>query len=143
MFGGDPVVMTINDDLAGVFPGTVRDFEFSWQDDGLAFGRYEAVLALAYDGEGGIKTMDSSLIFWIFPMKIIVPAIAIFIGIILFGYIFTKLYVNNAIMKASAGRRITPQRYRKQVGISRFVFVTIVVLVVLVIAFIGLLLVIA
>lgn len=127
MLGGDPELMTVNDSLAGVFPGTVREFTFSWEDEGVGFGRYEAILALAYDGENGQKTIDASLVFWVFPLKVILPILAGFITILGVGYFLTRYYINQAILRAQGGRRITTYRYRRQVGISRltFVFVTL------------------
>lgn len=133
MFGSSPEVITVNDVLAGVFPGTMRDISFRWDSEELGFGRYEAILALVYDGEDGQKTIDSTLIFWIFPIKIMVILFGSLISIILLGYLFTKYYINQAIIRAAGGRRITTQRYRKQVGISRFTFVFVVLLAVIVI----------
>jgi hypothetical protein len=123
MFSSKPETFTVNESLAGVFPGTTRDFQFAWDAEGIGFGRYEAVLALAYDGEDGQKTIDASLYFWVFPTKIILAVLAGFVGIIAIGYVLTRYYINQAIMRAAGGRRIQPQRYRKQVGISRFAFV--------------------
>lgn len=132
MFGGDPYVMTVNDNLAGVFPGTVRDIEFEWVDDSLGFGRYEAVLALVYDGDRGQKTIDASIVFWVFPSKIIVPLSIGFVVFVSLGYLLTRLYINRAIERAGAGRRMSTQRYRKQVGISRFAFVFVSLMAVIV-----------
>lgn len=128
MLGGEPEVITINDSLAGVFPGTVREFNFEWTGEGIGFGRYEAILALAYEGDGGQKTIDASLVFWVFPLKVILPILFTFIGLLLAGYLLTRYYINQAIMRAQGSRRISSYRYRRQVGISRFtfVFVTIV-----------------
>jgi hypothetical protein len=123
MFGGDPSVMTINDSLAGVFPGTLRDLTFSWNDEGLGFGRYEAVLALGYEGDNGQKTIDASLVFWVFPTKVVIPLMVTILVLIGGGYLFTKMYINRAIMRAAGGRRMPAGRYRRQVGISRFAFV--------------------
>ncbi len=123
MFGSEPVVITVNDNQAGVFPGTMRDINFEWNDESLGFGRYEAILALAYDGEDGQKTIDASLIFWVFPIKVMLGFLAGLIIIVVGGYAFTKYYINQAIMRAAGGRRIVPQRYRRQVGVSRFTFV--------------------
>jgi hypothetical protein len=125
MFGGDPVNITVNDSLAGIFPGTVRDLEFSWNDDGIGFGRYEAVLALSYEGQDGQKTIDASHVFWVFPIKIMLPLIIGFLSVILVGYLLTRYYIHQAVMRAAGGRRISPQRYRRQVGVSRFTFVLI------------------
>ena len=132
MFGSKPEVLMVNDSLAGVFPGTMRDLVFNWDSEELGFGRYEAILALVYDGENGQKTIDASLIFWIFPIKIMLTIIGVFLSIILVGYFLTKYYINQAIIRAAGGRRIATQRYRKQVGISRFTFVFIVLVAVLV-----------
>jgi hypothetical protein len=123
IFGGKPESFMVNESLAGVFPGYSRDLEFAWDSDGLGFGRYEAILALVYDGEEGQKTIDASLVFWIFPLKIILSIIGGFASIIIIGYFLTRYYINQAIMRAAGGRRIVPQRYRKQVGVSRFTFV--------------------
>ncbi len=125
MFGGDPEVFIVNDSLAGVFPGTMRDFSFTWESDGIGFGRYEAVLALAYDGESGQRTIDATLIFWVFPAKIMLTILGVLVGIFAVGYALTRYYINQAIMRAAGGRHIVSPRYRKQVGISRFAFVLI------------------
>lgn len=140
MFGGDPDVVMVNENLAGVFPGTVRDLEpFVWKEESIGFGRYEAVLALVYEGEFGQKTIDASLVFWVFPVKVIVPILIGFLSIFLIGYLFTKYYINQALMRAAGGRRIPTQRYRKQVGISRFAFVFVALMAVLVLFLIVLL----
>lgn len=133
MFSTKPEIISVNESLAGVFPGNARDIEFDWKSDGLGFGKYEAVLALSYDGEGGQKTIDAALIFWVFPVKIMLSALAALIAIFGLGYFFTRYYIRQAIIRASDGRRITSQRYRKQVGVSRFAFVFISVLSVFVI----------
>ncbi len=132
MFGGEPATIMVNENQAGVFPGTVRDYEFNWEDEGIGFGRYEAILALSYDGEGGQKTIDASLVFWVFPTKVMVSVIVGFLVIVLGGYMLTRYYINRAIMRAAGGRRIPTQRYRKQVGISRFAFVFVSLMAVVV-----------
>lgn len=133
MFGGDPEIFTVNDSLAGVFPGTMRDFEFTWDSNGIGFGRYEAVLALAYDGDGGQKTIDATLVFWVFPTKIMLSIIGILVAIFGLGYALTRYYINQAILRAAGGRHIVSPRYRRQVGISRlaFVFVSVLSLIVI------------
>ncbi len=139
MFGGSPKVITVNESLAGVFPGTVRELQFSWNEEGLGFGRYEAILALGYDGQGGQKTIDASLVFWVFPIKVIFPILLGFIAILLIGYFLTRYYINQAVMRAQGGRRISTYRYRRQVGISRLTFVFVTLMGVLVIFLIVLL----
>lgn len=140
MFGGEPQAITINDSLAGVFPGTVRDFEFSWNDEGLGFGRYEAILALVYEGDKGQRTIDASLVFWVFPAKVIIPMIVVILILLGGGYLFAKLYISRALEQAGGGRRIVTRRYQRQVGISRFTFVFVSLLTVLALFLIVLLL---
>jgi hypothetical protein len=123
IFGGKPEVITVNESLAGVFPRTMRDLAFSWNSEGFGFGKYEAVLALAYDGEDGQKTIDATAIFWVFPIKVMATGLAIVIGISVLGYALTRYYINQAIIRAAGGHRIVSPRYRRQVGVSRFTFV--------------------
>lgn len=125
MFGGEPASVSVNESLAGVFPGTLRDFQFTWNGKGIGFGRYEAILALGYEGKDGQKTIDATHVFWIFPTKIMVTILSVFVLLFFAGYFLTKYYINQAIMRAAGGRNIPPQRYRRQVGISRFAFITI------------------
>lgn len=133
MFSKTPVQVTVNESRAGVFPGTARDLEFKWDSDELGFGRYEAILALVYEGDGGQKTIDSSLVFWIFPTKIVLGVLGALFFVIIGGYVLTRYYINQAIIRGAGGRRIQPQRYRKQVGISRFAFVFVALMGVLVV----------
>lgn len=128
MFSSKPEVITINDSLAGVFPGTVRDITHTWRSDGLGFGKYEAVVALAYDGEDGQKTIDATLVFWVFPTKVILTFVGVIVAILVLGYVFTQYYIKQAVLRAAGGRRIPPQRYRKHVGMSRFTFVFLTIL---------------
>lgn len=127
MFGDRAEIFMANESRAGVFPGSVRDFAFDHQMKGFAFGRYEAIIALAYDGSYGQKTIDASLVFWVFPVKVLLMIIGAFAAIFIIGYLLTRYYINQAIMRAAGGRRITPRRYRRRAGISRtlFVFVSI------------------
>jgi len=128
MFGKRAEVFTANENRAGVFPGSVRDFVFDHDIEGFAFGRYEAIIALAYDGSYGQKTIDASLVFWVFPVKILLTIVGTFAGIFLVGYILTRYYINQAIMRAAGGRRIAARRYRRGAGISRTLFVLVSVL---------------
>lgn len=138
-FGGIAKVLSVNDNLAGVFPGTVRDYSFNWNEAGLGFGRYEAVLAIVYDGNDGQKTIDATVVFWIFPTNIIISIVLGVILLIVLGYFGTRYYINQAIVRASAGRHMPAKRYRKQVGLSRFAFVMITLMAIMVLFLIVLL----
>jgi hypothetical protein len=128
MFGGEVANLEVNDALAGVFPGTVRDLSLHWQEDEPGFGQYTAVVALSYEGDGGQKTIDAAVTFWIFPMKIIVPILLGLFALVGFIYLFTRLYISRAVARSTGSGRILSHRHRRRVGISRLAFVFIVVL---------------
>lgn len=128
VFGGKPEVMTVNENLAGVFPGTARDINFTWSAEGFGFGKYEAILALAYDGKDGQKTIDATVIFWVFPIKVMVGILLTIIVVVFLGYALTRYYINQAIMRSAGGHRIVSPRYRRQVGISRLAFISTAIL---------------
>lgn len=132
VFGGKPEVMTVNENLAGVFPGTARDINFTWSSDGFGFGKYEAVLALAYDGKDGQKTIDATVIFWVFPIKVMAGILFAIVTVVFLGYVLTRYYINQAIMRSAGGHRIVPTRYRRQVGVSRFAFIATAILATLI-----------
>lgn len=140
---GKKETFTVNDSLAGVFPGASRDLSFTWDSEGVGFGKYEAVLALVYDGKDGQKTIDTTHTFWVFPTKILLTILGGFLAVVIGGYLLTKYYIRQAVMRASGGRRIVSQRYRKQVGVSRFAFVFISVMTVVVVFLIIMLILIA
>jgi hypothetical protein len=130
VFGGKPEVVTVNESQMGIFPRTMRDIDFVWDADGLGFGKYEAILALSYDGKEGQKTIDATAIFWVFPIKVMTSILVMVVAIGGLGYALTRYYINQAIMRSAGGYRIVPTRYRRQVGISRFAFVTTALLAV-------------
>jgi len=129
MFGDTAGTLVINDSRAGVFPGTVRDFSVTWNDDSLGFGQYEAVAALVYDGDTGQKTIDAALTFWIFPQKLVLGVIAGLIVLLGGGYFLIRTYVRRAVARGGgdAGGRRVSRRYRQKVGVSKaaFVFMTL------------------
>ena len=132
MFGSQVANVQFNQQRSGVFPGTIRDFTLTWEDEGLGFGRYEANLSLIY-GEQGMaqKTITGTVSFWILPMKIIKPA-AIILAVLLIGsYLVVRLYIRRKVAQMSGGRRLV--RRRQQQGPSTLLLVSIVMLAVTVI----------
>lgn len=126
MFGGEVANLLVNDTLRGVFPNTVEDLVVEWKEEEPGFGRYEAVVALAYDGDGGQKTIDAVVTFWIFPSKIIIPVLvglAVFFAAI---YLFTKMYISQQVARTTGVRRIVSRRGGRRSGLSRFMFVFMV-----------------
>ena len=126
MFGSRVVAVDFNENLNGVFPATVRDFNLVWTDENFAFGRYEAVLSLVYGEQGrALSTMTASVSFWVLPMQIIKPALIILGGLLLVSYIGIRLYVRSTVSRLSGGRRLVQRGSR---GPSSFLLVAIVML---------------
>lgn len=88
MFGKKVATLKMNESAAAVLPNEVRRFETLWRDEGLAFGKYEAVMSLGY-GEDGRKTISVASSFWILPGKLV--------GFILGGVIFLFLLIVMAV----------------------------------------------
>lgn len=141
MLGKDVGLLTVNDSQAGVFPGTTRPFTVRWQEDGLAFGRYQATVGLLYGEKGGQTTVSATVSFWILPIKIIVPALGVLSLVLLLAYMGVRLYIRRALDEASStqGRRVIVRR-RKDTHISRFMVVFVTLLITTTVFLIGLLL---
>jgi hypothetical protein len=121
MFGKKVTTLNFNDSQAGVYPKTafsdgMRTFSLNWQDEAVGFGRYEAVLALTYGDEGRKNTMSSTVTFWILPMNIIGPALAILAVLLIVVYVSIRIYVRRSVAMLSAGnvRRLVRTRQRNQ-----------------------------
>ncbi len=112
MFGKEVASLPFNESLGGVFPGTTRSFALSWASDTVGLGRYEALLALSYGDTGAVKSLHSSITFWILPMNIILPALGTLLFILLIMYVSVRIYVQRQISRyAQIGtRKIVRQR---------------------------------
>lgn len=127
MFGKRVALQTINDTKAGVFPMSERSFDLTWKDEGPGFGRYQARVSMVY-GDQGRQSISSTASFWILPMNIILPALGVLAMLLLFAYIFVKLYIRNTLrgMSTSGTRRVV--RRRQKSGMSALLLVTVVLL---------------
>ncbi len=121
MVGKQVALLQFNESLASVYPKTaqsegLRTYNLVWQDDGLGFGRYEAILSLVYGDEGRKNTISSTVSFWILPMNIILPALGILLLILGTVYVFVRLYVKRSVAMLSAGstRRLIRSRQQSQ-----------------------------
>jgi len=111
MFGREVAQLTFNAQRAGVFPGTERDFRITWEGEGPGFGRYQALLSLAYGDAGRISTISTNTTFWVLPMNIILPALGVLALLLLVTYICIKLYIRSKIGYTTAGvRRVVKRR---------------------------------
>ena len=130
MFGKRVGMMTVNDSQGGVFPGTTRPFETVWKGEGVAFGRYQAVIGLLYGEDGARNTVSATVSFWVLPVRIIVPVLAVISLLVLVVYLGVRLYVRRALeeVTTSSGRRVVARRRRDQ-GLSRLMVVAVTLLV--------------
>lgn len=109
MFGKRVETMEMNSSRGGVFPGTIRDFKLTWQENGLAFGRYEARVGLVYgDKEFGQQTITAVATYWVFPMVIVKPTLAALIVLFVAIYIGVRLYIRRKL----DGRRLVRRHGR-------------------------------
>ena len=121
--------VNFNQDRAGVFPGETREFaDVNWLGDGIGFGRYEARVTPVYGEDGARKTMSSTVTFWILPLNIIGPAVAVLGVLLLATVIGVRMYIKRALAHMTTGRRLAR---RKQGGSSNTLLVTVAVLTVL------------
>lgn len=121
MFGKRVATLPFNDSQAGIYPKTevsngMRDFKISWQDDGIGFGRYEAMISAVYGEEGNKNTLTSTVSFWVLPMNIIGPAALVLAVLLLIIYVAIRIYVRRSIAMMSTGttRRLVRSRQRNQ-----------------------------
>jgi hypothetical protein len=121
MFGKKVATLNFNETQASVYPKTsysdgLRTYAVTWEDDGVGFGRYEAVLALTYGDEGKKNTMSSTVTFWILPMNIVGPGLGVLIFLLAAVYISVRIYVRRSMAMLSVGttRRLVRSRQRTQ-----------------------------
>tara|TARA_B100000745_G_scaffold292952_1_gene234369 strand:- start:2755 stop:3831 length:1077 start_codon:yes stop_codon:yes gene_type:complete len=130
MFGKRVALLTFNDTKAGIFPGSEREFEIMWEDEGPGFGRYEAVLSALYGEKGRQSTISSSVSFWILPMNIFLPAIGVLALLLLVTYISIRLYIRSKVRGVTGASRRVVRQQRTGGGMSALLFVVIVMLAV-------------
>lgn len=96
VFGKKVATLRMNDAAAAVFLKDIRQFETVWQKDGLAFGRYQAVMSLIY-GDEQKKTISATVSFWVLPLNVILPICAGLLILILGTHFGLRLYVKRKI----------------------------------------------
>lgn len=112
MFGKRVATLTFNESQSGIFPGQTRDFSLQWSDDGTGFGRYTADVSLIYGLPGAQQTMSNSLSFWVLPMNIIGPALAVLAVLLLIVYVSVRMYVRRQLSMAGVSKRRVASRHR-------------------------------
>ncbi|MCA9358966.1 DUF916 domain-containing protein [Candidatus Kaiserbacteria bacterium] len=129
MLGNKVGTVMFNESQSGVFPNDTREFGgIKWMGDSVGFGRYEAILSPVYGDSGAKKTMSSTVTFWILPMSIIGPALGVLAFILIFAFIFVRVYIKRSLAHLNQGRRVV-QRRRKG-GSSATLLLVVVMLTV-------------
>jgi len=139
MFGKQIASLVMNESGAAVFPKNSRKFETHWEGDGIAFGRYQAILSLVY-GEDGRKTITSTISFWVLPFGIILSVLGGLLGIILLIVVITRLSVRRKMKSLqhstasispgiSARGALDPNMVLPKAPVSRLTVITLVLLV--------------
>lgn len=100
MFGNKVASITVNDDGGAILPNAKRTFAAAWNGSGFSFGRYHAVLSMAYGVEGS-KTVSEVASFWVLPMNVIGPILIALLILILVLYVGVRLYVKRQLGGAS------------------------------------------
>jgi hypothetical protein len=130
MWGKNVGTVIMNDVAEAIFPGSARSFQVSWSGDGLSFGRYEAVMSLAY-GDQAQKTISSSVSFWILPLGIILPFLLGLIVLILAIMFFMKWYVRRKLnqLGVSPNRSTAGVASYEKMPFSRLTLLTVIIVI--------------
>jgi hypothetical protein len=119
MFGKKVAVLRINDSGGAVLPNQRRTYSVRWEEEGLAFGRYEAIVALLY-GEEGRKTISAATSFWILPLRIIMPIAGTLIIVILLIYFGMRFYLHRRLQDMyRTSRRLSSHKHIRRASGSR------------------------
>lgn len=127
MMGDQVATLAMNNDRVGVFPGSIRAIDETWEEAGLGFGRYTAELAMVYGVPGEAQyTITGNTSFWILPWEIIQPLL-IALGILaLASYVLVRYYIQQQVRKLAGGRRLV--RSTQVAGPSPLILAAIVML---------------
>lgn len=101
MRGAKVGLVKINNSGAAVFPNAEKTFAETWNHEGFAFGRYQAVVSLVY-GEDGRKTVSGVTSFWVLPFKPILIALGSIFAVILLMYAFIRMYISRKLREMGA-----------------------------------------
>ena len=137
MFGKKVDTLSVNNSLGGVFPGTTHSYAVTWDNKDFAIGRYQATVSLLY-GEPGAETTTSAVVsFWVLPLNVLLPVIAIFGFLVLAVYVGVRMHIRRTLERYQVvGRRSSVRR--RDSGTSKLAVVAITLLAVTAIFLIGL-----
>lgn len=114
MRGGQVAIVRVNDSGGAIFPETERIYRPVWDHDSFAFGRYQAVLSLAY-GEDSRKSISGVTTFWVLPAKLILTVLGSLFGAALLLFLFVRSYIRKKLreMGVSGNKEYIGKRYER------------------------------
>ncbi len=114
MRGKQVAVVRVNDSGGAVFPETERIYRPVWDYDSFAFGRYQAVLSLAY-GEDSRKSISGVTTFWVLPAKLILTVLGSLFGAALLLFLFVRSYIRKKLreMGVSGNKDYIGKKYER------------------------------
>lgn len=128
MLGDIVAAPLFNDSKNGIYPDSVRKLELRWQEDGLGFGRYEAMVSFIYGEPGEAQqTITANTSFWVLPWEIIRPLLITLAILGIISYILVRRYISIQVQRLSGSRRLV-QKTNAPAGPSLTVLVSIVML---------------
>lgn len=128
MFGNKVELLSVNDSLGGVFPGTTRNFDIEWKSRDFSIGRYQAIVSLIYGEQGRETTVSQSTSFWILPLNVILPVIGILAFLVIAIYFGIKIHIRRALEQYQTPQRRGVVYRRRDSGITRLTMIAIAML---------------
>ncbi len=128
MFGKQVANLRINENAAGVFPSAERPFTVVWDQEDLAFGRYQAVASVVY-GDEVRKTLSASASFWVLPLKPLSYFFGGLLAFILILYFGVQGYIRRQLrnMGVKGGERTYDARYGRKMSQTTSLIITLFV----------------
>ncbi|HUO50799.1 MAG TPA: DUF916 domain-containing protein [Candidatus Paceibacterota bacterium] len=117
MFGKKVASITVNDNAAPVFPGSVRAYNTFWNDESLAIGRYQAVVSLSY-GSDAKSTITAETSFWVIPLKLTAIVLGSLLALIILLVVSVRMYLRAQLRAMGVAKGDDMSFYQKRYGRS-------------------------
>lgn len=104
MFGRQVGKVEVNETGASTFPFSERVYKTTWNHDGFAIGRYQAVMSVVY-GEDERKTISGGTSFWMIPLKPILISLGSILALVIGLYVTMKAYINKKLREMGVDKQ--------------------------------------
>jgi hypothetical protein len=132
MFGKQVANIRVNENASGVYPGGERSFKVVWDQEDLAFGRYQAVTSMVYGGDVR-KTVSASISFWVLPLALVSYFFGGILVALLILYFGVRTYIRRQLAKMGikGGERTYDARYGRKMSQTTSLVLTLFIFCVL------------